>query len=1185
MSAPAGGESIKEYPVKILLLGPPEIYINGKLITIKRRLNRALIFYLAAQRQPVSREELSALFWQEESDDIARKNLRESLSRVRTGLGVHDLLITNGEQVSLNKDMVKVDAIELDKIISPLLSSSEMNNNASLPDWMVLQLKSAMALCRTNRFLQGFYLPNVQGFENWVELTNQSYHYTRTKVYDRLVDHFISTGNLEEAILWLGKALELNPMDESNNYLTLICLRDTGRNQELIDYAGYLENLYGQQQEPFPEKFNELRKQAIEGKAKPVTPGSAWPNVEQGEPPFIGREEELENLSRVMRRRGLLLLEGEAGIGKTRLMKQFFGQQPFSPRLFYASGHPLASQVAFYAIISAVRDQLLDLEWQALDPADQERLSFFYHTTLQAPGGPDFPRVQNEFLPVMEDVFLAFARLLAIAAARRPLLFILDDALFLDQASISLVTHLIENGFFEKYGLLVVIVSHEAENIPLNLMLQRVQRERRLEKIHLPDFTDREMTRFIEMAVGRKPETEAIEIMRRLSGGNPYFLTECVRAAKWTIHADKTNLRLEDCSIPDSVFALVRDKVNGLEPDTAQMIKAAAILGKKFCPDVLEEMTGLESGKITAGSEELIREGFIKVNSEIRPMGGFEFRHDVEREVLLRNMDPSQKKEMHFKAAAALEKRRKGIPRFAESLAGHYEYSLQQREALNAWLEAGRYARTQYLVEETHQAYGSALQLIRRIPGHFEEAKIMQVINEWGNFAHDRDDTETGKYIYQTCLEIGNATNSLLLIGAAHSGLGRVADFEYDYETAVNSFQRALFYLTGEEQPSERIKALSRLGIMKFGMDEYIQAYDLLNEAFRLLPKGKDPETLENRVNILTYLSFLDIFMGNPLEAGDNAAELARLSILVNRKSARVQAHGLLAMSQYFNSQVQMALLTCKEYQPMAENLQVRFWWSLLDNVSALAHLYTGNLDQGWISADRAQLREKNYPMEKLYMQAVKVKGDIYRSLEDYPRAKEFYLELQQSGVKSYQTIGSQQGLAAILVKEGGAEKALHVLEDTIREARKRGLAGIELNARMASLFQVRNTISVELFEQEGGEIQAEMTSRGMLDAKTFEFMIPALASEMRGENERAIRHYQEMIEYLISEGNIWMEFNVLKRLIELSRITGKNTRPAVLRINELLAHLASNANHPAIKGSFMKFRNKWKRYVNDMSM
>jgi len=60
------------------------------------------------------------------------------------------------------------------------------------------------------------------------------------------------------------------------------------------------------------------------------------------------------------------------------------------------------------------------------------------------------------------------------------------------------------------------------------------------------------------------------------------------------------------------------------------------------------------------------------------------------------NLTPSQKRSLHLKAAMALQKRRMGFSRFAEALAHHWEVSLQQSEALSAWLEAGRYERSQF---------------------------------------------------------------------------------------------------------------------------------------------------------------------------------------------------------------------------------------------------------------------------------------------------------------------------------------------------------------------------------------------------------------------------------------------------------------------------------------------------------
>jgi len=61
----------------------------------------------------------------------------------------------------------------------------------------------------------------------------------------------------------------------------------------------------------------------------------------------------------------------------------------------------------------------------------------------------------------------------------------------------------------------------------------------------------------------------------------------------------------------------------------------------------------------------------IKINQEIYPLVGYNFKHEVEREALLENMTPSQRRELHLKAAKALEKRRHGIPRFSATLAYH----------------------------------------------------------------------------------------------------------------------------------------------------------------------------------------------------------------------------------------------------------------------------------------------------------------------------------------------------------------------------------------------------------------------------------------------------------------------------------------------------------------------------------
>ncbi|HOS54416.1 MAG TPA: hypothetical protein PLW25_07760, partial [Anaerolineaceae bacterium] len=249
--------------LKILLLGPPEVTLEDRPVLIKRRLNRALLFYLAAQNNPVTREEICNLFWPDAPEEIAKKNLREALSRLRTSIGFTDLIFSEGEQLFLNPKRVWVDSREMDRLITPLMSSSEMHRGSALPEWMVAQLKEGFALCRANRFMQGTTLNSAAGFENWMELTNQAYRYSRIKIVDRLIDHYISGGNLEEALIWLGKGIDINPFDEDWNYLALICLRDTGRIQEMIDYITYMEKLYQQQEEELPARFTAFKTDAI----------------------------------------------------------------------------------------------------------------------------------------------------------------------------------------------------------------------------------------------------------------------------------------------------------------------------------------------------------------------------------------------------------------------------------------------------------------------------------------------------------------------------------------------------------------------------------------------------------------------------------------------------------------------------------------------------------------------------------------------------------------------------------------------------------------------------------------------------------------------------------------------------------------------------------------------------------
>ena len=141
-----------ELKIELHLLGTPKIAYQGQTFTMSRRQARALFFCLAANQQPVPREELSNLFWPIKPPATARRNLTRLLSYLRSQLPQPNLLRTNNTSVSLNPDLVLSDVNQFTELC---YTEEPMN-------W-----ETAVSLYR-GPFLAGFSLNNNLEFDNWL---------------------------------------------------------------------------------------------------------------------------------------------------------------------------------------------------------------------------------------------------------------------------------------------------------------------------------------------------------------------------------------------------------------------------------------------------------------------------------------------------------------------------------------------------------------------------------------------------------------------------------------------------------------------------------------------------------------------------------------------------------------------------------------------------------------------------------------------------------------------------------------------------------------------------------------------------------------------------------------------------------------------------------------------------------
>src|SRR5262245_34924789 len=369
---------------------------------------------------------------------------------------------------------------------------------------------------------------------------------------------------------------------------------------------------------------------------------------------FIGRERELHALqARWTRtgdgRGGLVLLVGEAGIGKTRTAEELVARAAVAERCVLWGRCPEHEGApAFWPWVQALRRHAIqsdpavlraDLGAAALDvarvvPAIRERLP-----DLPAPVGPDVWEAQFR-------VFDAIAEWLRRAAAREPLLVMLDDLHWADQDSLLLLEHVAREARTAR--LLVVGTYREMEmrrHEGLGLLA------RAGERIALRGFDDSDVDAFVR-ASAVVPSAALVHDLLQTSDGNPFFLGELLRVMKTTVLGGGAAVA-GPRELPHEVRDAVRRHLEPLPAEGRQQLAIAAVLGREFdfgpwrlaCELPPERLLEHLAAAITAGVVQPVAD----------TPGRYRFAHALIRETLYADLPVSERAALHRRIARALE--------------------------------------------------------------------------------------------------------------------------------------------------------------------------------------------------------------------------------------------------------------------------------------------------------------------------------------------------------------------------------------------------------------------------------------------------------------------------------------------------------------------------------------------------
>jgi DNA-binding SARP family transcriptional activator len=700
----------KDARLKVFALGLPEVEWAGQYLALFRRQVRALLFRLAVRRQPVSRSELCFLFWPDIAESRARRNLTRVLSQLRRELPTPELLIVSRERVGLEHERVWSDSVAFEHLCSI----------ADGPHRLEV-LQEAVTLYR-GPYLSGFSVPDSVEFDAWVTSEARTFERQYLDALAALVDEHSTRGDLDAAIACARLYLEIDELAEEMHRLIIGCYAAKGDRTAAVRQfercTAVLERELGVG--PLPETravYDAALVDRFPLDASPMST-SSWRAGSRWDVPLIGRQDALRHLERAADRArsgqgSVVLISGDSGIGKSRLMHEFSARPSVEVLVMMGSCHPGAKRLPYHPIIDALRAHLAS-QGATLDVADvwlAEASRLFPELRTLYPEIPQpMPGEPNE---ARSRLFEALCQLIGgLPGGRRFVLLCLDDLQWADNATLDWLLYLGSQLRTKPMLLVGTVRSEESETI--NRLRRSLKQLGVVSEVSLKGLNLSDVQQLLRFGLNLDLEDSPLpERLWRATGGNPFFLIETVQAF---IEPNRPVQELRDLvhlPLPDTVRDAINARLARLSPVARQIIEAGAVLESHFSFELLAMTAGRTEPETLDGLDELLIRRLISEEPH-----GFRFHHEIIETVVYQGLKHWRRNLLHRRAAQALQ-----VMHSSDyvALARHFELAGQPGQAAAATLEAAQSARAVFAHKEARAFFDRALELLVRRSASLEE--------------------------------------------------------------------------------------------------------------------------------------------------------------------------------------------------------------------------------------------------------------------------------------------------------------------------------------------------------------------------------------------------------------------------------------------------------------------------------
>ncbi len=800
---------------------------------------QALLAYLLLQRgTPVLRRSIAFAFWPDSSEAQARTNLRKLLHALRRLLPTPDAyLALTAETVLWRTDA----AYHLDvETVERNLAHAAADGPTAIAD------RQAAVAAYTGDLLPGFY-------DEWLLTARERLRAAHAAALAALVTDAAATGDLTRATAYAHQLLQHEPLHESGYRLLMqLYLDRDDRAAALRVYhacAAILREELGADPSPATEA---LYSAAIQGSTAP-TPST--PSL-TGAIPLVGRSEVWQHLYQAWQaaekgRPRLVLIQGEAGVGKTRLAEELAdlvrrqNGMALAARAFEAQGGG-----AYAPLAELLRAAPLRRALSTLAPLWRSELARLLPELLAA--DPDLPVPA----PITEDwqrlrLHEALARACLSAP---PLLLHLDDLQWSDTATLDWLHFLLH---FDPTARLLVVATARDEEVderhPLRRVVRDLQRRELCSLIDLAPLSSADVAVLATAVTGRAWTPEAAAALYATTAGNPLFVVETLRAGDLSAPGQPDRSRP---GLPPKVHAVLTQRLAQLSPAARRLAHAAAVIGRSFDVDLLVAATPeLLPAERMGALDELWRRRIVREQGA----DGYDFSHDRLRDVAYGEIGPGARRLLHDQVATALIARAgpDGDARSGQ-IAVHAEYAGRRDLAAAYYRRAGDHAARAFAHNEALAQFERSLACLDDRAWQTAVAVRLQMEEVYARTA-DAEPRRANLQALQALLDrfpVGPESGALAAMGWADY-YGQVSAFDQ----GVASAQRAVMLARAAAVPLLEAEAMYTLGSNQWSLGRMEEAQSALAQAIRAARVYHD-EGLEARA--LEILAACGMFSGLP---------------------------------------------------------------------------------------------------------------------------------------------------------------------------------------------------------------------------------------------------------------------------------------------------------------------------------